>query len=387
MPSVSRQRIRYVHSADGTQIAWADAGSGPLLIKASNWLTHLEYEWESPVWRHWIRFFAEHFRFVRYDERGCGMSDWNMGALSFERSVEDLESVVTAARPHRALRAPRDLAGGGGIDRLRGTAPRTRLPPHPLRRLRARLGTPWRPPRRKGVRRHRRAGPRELGQGQPGLSRGVHVPVRAGSDGRAEGLVQRAVPEDDVARERRRPARDALADRRRLAPRPGPGADAGGACEPATASRPSRRDASWPPGSPERSSSSWTHGTISCSRANRPGDDSVRPCSTSWGSPLPEARGDQAFDALSPRERAILALLTEGLANAEIAERLAISEKTVRNHVSNVFDKLGSGRAPRRSSSRGTVASGPETVSGPLEPDRHRPLLTKGLDPSSGPAG
>ena len=59
------------------------------------------------------------------------------------------------------------------------------------------------------------------------------------------------------------------------------------------------------------------------------------------GLAAPEARGDQAFDALSPRERAILVLSTRGLANAEIAGRLAISEKTVRNHVSNLFDKLG----------------------------------------------
>jgi pimeloyl-ACP methyl ester carboxylesterase/DNA-binding CsgD family transcriptional regulator len=59
------------------------------------------------------------------------------------------------------------------------------------------------------------------------------------------------------------------------------------------------------------------------------------------GVAAPEARGDPAFDALSPRERAILSLLTEGLANADIAERLSISEKTVRNHVSNLFDKLG----------------------------------------------
>ena len=54
------------------------------------------------------------------------------------------------------------------------------------------------------------------------------------------------------------------------------------------------------------------------------------------------ARGeDPAFASLSPREREVLALITEGLGNAEIAERLSISEKTVRNHVSNLFDKLG----------------------------------------------
>ncbi len=50
-----------------------------------------------PVWRHWIRFFSDHFRFVRYDERGCGMTDWKVGDLSLERWVEDLEAVVEAA--------------------------------------------------------------------------------------------------------------------------------------------------------------------------------------------------------------------------------------------------------------------------------------------------
>src|SRR5215212_7385761 len=93
------QRIRYLRTPDGVRLAWAEAGAGPSLVKAANWLTHLEYEWESPVWSHWIRFFTEHFRFVRYDERGCGMTDWKVGDLSFERWVEDLEAVVAAAEP------------------------------------------------------------------------------------------------------------------------------------------------------------------------------------------------------------------------------------------------------------------------------------------------
>jgi hypothetical protein len=70
MEKKSRQRIRYLHTADGVRLAWAEAGEGPLLVKASNWLTHLEYDWESPVWRHWVRFLADHFHAVRYDERG-----------------------------------------------------------------------------------------------------------------------------------------------------------------------------------------------------------------------------------------------------------------------------------------------------------------------------
>src|ERR1700741_5681002 len=93
------QRIRYLRTADGVQLAWAEAGAGSLLIKAANWMTHLEYEWESPVWRHWIRFFSEHFRFVRYDERGCGMSGWLEKELTLEQWSADLGAVVDAAQP------------------------------------------------------------------------------------------------------------------------------------------------------------------------------------------------------------------------------------------------------------------------------------------------
>ena len=77
-----RQHIRYVQASDGARLAWAESGAGPVVVKAANWLTHLEYEWESPVWKHWMQFFSGHFRFVRYDERGCGMSDWQAATIS-----------------------------------------------------------------------------------------------------------------------------------------------------------------------------------------------------------------------------------------------------------------------------------------------------------------
>ena len=102
-----RQSIRLTKSADGTTLAWAQAGSGPALVKASNWLTHLEHDTESPIWRHWIGFFAEHYCFVRYDERGCGMSERDVAELSVDRSAEDLAAVIEAAQP----RAPFVLLG------------------------------------------------------------------------------------------------------------------------------------------------------------------------------------------------------------------------------------------------------------------------------------
>lgn len=92
-----RQTVRFLNTRDEVTLAWAEAGRGPPLIRASNWLTHLEYDWRSPVWRHWTEFLAGHFRYVRYDERGCGMTDWEVGELSFERWVADLDAVIEAA--------------------------------------------------------------------------------------------------------------------------------------------------------------------------------------------------------------------------------------------------------------------------------------------------
>src|SRR6185503_10074606 len=67
---LARQAVRYLRTSDRVRLAWAEVGRGPTLVKAANWMTHLEFEWNSPVWRHWIRFFSGNFRFVRYDERG-----------------------------------------------------------------------------------------------------------------------------------------------------------------------------------------------------------------------------------------------------------------------------------------------------------------------------
>jgi len=91
------QRIRYCESADGVHVAYALSGTGTPLVKAANWLTHLDLEWSSPIWAHWLDGLARHHRLVRYDERGCGLSDWNVPDLSFDAWVDDLELVVDAA--------------------------------------------------------------------------------------------------------------------------------------------------------------------------------------------------------------------------------------------------------------------------------------------------
>lgn len=92
-----RQEIRYCTTGDGVRLAYASVGSGPPLVKASNWLTHLDFEWGSPIWRHWYSELSRHHRLVRYDERGNGMSQRDVGDVSFDTWVRDLETVVDAA--------------------------------------------------------------------------------------------------------------------------------------------------------------------------------------------------------------------------------------------------------------------------------------------------
>jgi DNA-binding winged helix-turn-helix (wHTH) protein/pimeloyl-ACP methyl ester carboxylesterase len=93
----ARQEIRYCTTSDGVRLAYATTGNGPPLVKASNWLTHLDFEWGSPIWRHWYTALSHHHRLVRYDERGNGMSQRDVPAVSFDTWVRDLETVVDAA--------------------------------------------------------------------------------------------------------------------------------------------------------------------------------------------------------------------------------------------------------------------------------------------------
>ena len=89
-----RQLVRYCAAHDGTRLAFSAVGEGPPLVKAANWLNHLEHDWKSPVWKHWLQHLTDGHCLIRYDERGNGMSDWDTPELSFEAFVDDLASVV-----------------------------------------------------------------------------------------------------------------------------------------------------------------------------------------------------------------------------------------------------------------------------------------------------
>lgn len=90
------QEIKFCTTGDNVRIAYSCVGEGPPFVKAANWMNHLEHDLNSPMWRHVIEEFSRDHRFIRYDERGNGLSDWNVENLSLDVFVDDLEAVVDA---------------------------------------------------------------------------------------------------------------------------------------------------------------------------------------------------------------------------------------------------------------------------------------------------
>lgn len=337
---MSRQRIRFLRTGDGVRLAWAEAGRGPTVVKAANWLTHLEYEWESPIWRHWIRFFTDHFRFVRYDERGCGMTDWNTQDLSFEKQLLDLEQVIDAA----ACQEPFTMLGvsQGGAQCIRYIAR------HPGRVSRLILygayAQGW-------ARRSDPAGAREYDS----IAELMRVGWGRNNPVFRQVFTSRFVP--DATDEQ-------LAWFNELCLKSASGETAADVFQSRshidvlallpevrvpTLVLHARGDAAVPlsqghvlasglPNAQFVELDSQNHILLEHEPAWTRFKDAVLEFTGVHGAPAGE---DPAFATLSRREREILALMAEGLGNAEIAERLSISDKTVRNHVSNLFDKLG----------------------------------------------
>ncbi len=334
------QRIRYVRTTDGVHLAWADAGTGPVVIKAANWLTHLEYECESPLWRPWIRFFSDNFRFMRYDQRGCGMTDRYVDDLSFDRWIADLEAVIGAAK----IREPFSLLGmSQGAATCAVYAAR-----HPERvshlvlyggfaRGAFRRGSPHKERVYRALIELTRLG---WGKDNPAFRQvftSLFIP--GGTDEQISSfneLCRKTTPPEIAAR-----ILESLAtiDVTMLL----------GEVRTPTLVLHSRYDAVIPiteghllaariPGAQFVELDSKNHILLENEPAWERFCDEVLKFIGLTGASRGE---DPAFASLSPREREVLTLITNGLGNAQIAERLSISEKTVRNHVSNLFDKLG----------------------------------------------
>jgi pimeloyl-ACP methyl ester carboxylesterase/DNA-binding CsgD family transcriptional regulator len=334
-----RQRIRYLRTSDGVQLAWAEVGAGPILIKAANWLTHLEYDFESPVWGHWIRFLGNHFHFLRYDERGCGMTDWTIEDLSFERWVEDLEAVIVASgvdEPFALLGISQGAAAciayavrhPERVSRMvlygayaRGSA--HRADPVHEREYRAivelvRIG--W-------------------GKDNPAFRQIFTSRFIPGASEAQMGwfneLCRRTTGPDTAARLLE--ARAQIEVSGLLGAIRTPTLVIHARNDEVVPLSESRLIASGIPGAQFAELDSRNHILLEDEPAWARFQEMVLEF---MGAAAPPGE-DRAFAALTSREREVMALMAQGLANADIAESLSISEKTVRNHVSNLFDKLG----------------------------------------------
>lgn len=92
-----RQEIRFCTTSDNVRLAYATVGTGFPLVRVANCFNHLDFEWDSPIWHHWVRDLAKGRSILRYDGRGNGLSEWNVDNMSFETWVQDLETVVNCA--------------------------------------------------------------------------------------------------------------------------------------------------------------------------------------------------------------------------------------------------------------------------------------------------
>jgi pimeloyl-ACP methyl ester carboxylesterase/DNA-binding CsgD family transcriptional regulator len=106
-------QIRFCTSSGRLRIAFASCGIGSPVVKAANWLTHIEFDRSSPVWRHWIDELSRGHTLVRYDKRGCGLSDWDASEFSVDAWVQDLAAVVDAAGLQRFALV--GLSQGGAV--------------------------------------------------------------------------------------------------------------------------------------------------------------------------------------------------------------------------------------------------------------------------------
>jgi len=90
----TKQEVTFCKAADGVRLAIAHVGSGAALVKTANWLNHVEHDWQSPVWAPTFARWAANHQLIRYDQRGTGLSDWDVADISFDAFVRDLEAVI-----------------------------------------------------------------------------------------------------------------------------------------------------------------------------------------------------------------------------------------------------------------------------------------------------
>jgi pimeloyl-ACP methyl ester carboxylesterase/DNA-binding CsgD family transcriptional regulator len=341
-----RQQIRFCTASDGVRIAYAVHGSGPPLVRAATWLTHVQHDWDSPLIQHWLRGLAERRTVVRYDMRGCGLSDREVADVSLEAHVRDLEAVADHAGYERF--ALLGLSQGGPVSILYARR-------HPERVTRLVLnGTYARGRRRRGSAHAERTAnllTEIISEGWADNNRAFrHVFTdllapgaseqqaawfdelqRLSSSAETAVRVRRALDQIDVSEDARQLAVPTLIMHTR-----------GDAIVPFEEGR---HLAGLIPGAEFVSLPGHNHILLEGDEGWRQFREGLnRFLGMEPVEPVPGSEDPR----LSRREREVLQLVADGRANEEIAERLHLSIRTVERHLANVYSKLQlSGKAAR----------------------------------------
>jgi len=335
------QGVRFCRSADGTGIAIGTNGKGPALVQAPTWMTHIELDWESRVWRPWLDQLADGHTLVRHDLRGCGLSDRDVAGVSLASFVADLEAVVdTLALQRFPLFG---LCQGGVIAAAYAAR-------HPDRVTQLVLYGSY--VQGALARTGRTLEAREAEALATLIETGWARPTPAFREVFASLLMPDARPEvvRALSEMERHSTTPAMARRLWLAFHAFDIADVAPRLAVPTLVLHCRGDGMVPFEEGRRLATLIPGARFVALDGSNHILQSDDAC---WGRlwdevhsflggdrPAPEA-GAPAFSELTPRERELLDLIARGRSNAAIAEALSISPKTVRNHVTSVFGKLG----------------------------------------------
>jgi pimeloyl-ACP methyl ester carboxylesterase/DNA-binding CsgD family transcriptional regulator len=331
-----KQHLAFIRTKDNTNIAYAESGEGPALVRAGTWLTHLHHDWESPVWMHWLRFMSSRHKLVRYDPRGCGLSHSHAGSIAFEDWVNDLEAVVDHLQLERfPLFGMSQGAAVAAEYAIR----------HPERvshlTLYAPLVTGWRGRESANAKQWQSIeqlvtmGWGESSNAFAAMFAHLFLPDAPVEQREWYAELQRKTASKEVATR----FMNVLAELRmfqRLKLIRVPTLVIQIAREQVIDPRSVPGVASEIPGSSFVSIDSSNHILLS----DEPGWEQFKEAFTRHV-PGNEAANAPLLNELSKREHEILVHIAQGLTNQQIADRLCISDKTVRNRITHIFEKLG----------------------------------------------